>query len=79
MKHKFIQLLLGIFIFQFSASAQENTQGKIEIIQDPEIESLMSKHIEINEANETIDGFRIQIHFGGEREKAKNVKLLIVA
>ena len=74
MKHKFIQLLLGIFIFQFSASAQENTQGKIEIIQDPEIESLMSKHIEINEANETIDGFRIQIHFGGEREKAKNVK-----
>ena len=74
MKQKIILLLLGVFILRISLSAQEIVKGKIEIVQSPEIKSLMDKHIEINEANETIDGFRIQIHFGGEREKAKSIK-----
>ena len=68
--------ILFFIIFNFINLYGQNTgivKGKIEIVQSPEIKSLMDKHIEINEANETIDGFRIQIHFGGEREKAKSI------
>ena len=68
-------LLFCFFLLQRnSLFAQENKVGTIEIIQDESIDRLMLKHLSISTENESIDGYRIQIHFGGEREKAKSVK-----
>ena len=74
MKHKFIHLFLFCFLFTSVAFSQDNTVGKVEIVQSENIDRLMLKHVSINTEKETIDGFRIQIHFGGEREKAKSIK-----
>lgn len=74
MKHKVIHLFLFCFLFSRSAFSQEQAAGKVEIIQSESIEKLMLKHLSINAENESIDGYRIQIHFGSEREKAKQVK-----
>lgn len=47
--------------------AQESGKGSVEIIQDTRIDTIMMKHIEMNDAlllntdNYAIDGFRIQI------------------
>ncbi len=70
------QIFLFLFLFSFCnlTFSQETKEGKVEIIQDEKIEKLLLKHLSINTENETIEGFRIQIHFGGEREKAKSVK-----
>ena len=57
-----------------AAFSQESGEGKVEIVQDESIAKLMLKHLSITTENETIEGYRIQIHFGGEREKAKMVK-----
>lgn len=74
MKLKLIHLFLFCFLFTTVAFSQDNTIGKVEIVQSENIDKLMLKHVSINSENETIEGFRIQIHFGGEREKAKTIK-----
>ncbi|MES1224512.1 MAG: SPOR domain-containing protein [Bacteroidota bacterium] len=68
-------LLFTILLLQTnSLFAQVEHTDKVVIVQDEGIEKLLLKHLAINTENETIDGYRIQIHFGGEREKAKSVK-----
>lgn len=42
--------------------------------QDERIDKLVQTHIQNCEKKETISGYRVQIHFGGEREKAKEIK-----
>lgn len=73
MKLKLIPLFFCLLLTHFAFS-QEANEGKVELIQDEAIDKLMLKHVSINSENESIEGFRIQIHFGGEREKAKAVK-----
>lgn len=68
-------MLLLSFGLQINALfAQEAPKGKIEIIQDERINQMLLKHLAISSETETIEGYRIQIHFGGEREKAKLMK-----
>ena len=74
MKHKLIHLFLFCFLFASLSFSQDNTVGKVEIVQSESIDKLMLKHVSINAETETIQGYRIQIHFGGEREKAKSIK-----
>ena len=74
MKPVIIPLFLFYSLFPPAAFSQKSNEGKVEIIQAESIDKLMLKHLSINTENETIEGFRIQIHFGGEREKAKLVK-----
>jgi len=50
-------MLPGFIIAQHSDSAT----GKTEIIQDSRIDMLVSKHIQVNQALKTMDGFRIQL------------------
>jgi len=38
-------------------------KGKIEIFQDPKVDILVSKHIQINQKQQGIDGFRVQVFF----------------
>jgi hypothetical protein len=74
MNHKIFLLLLFTLLFPNLLFSQDSETGKVEVFQSESIEKLMLKHITINSENETIEGYRIQIHFGGEREKAKSVK-----
>lgn len=71
---KYFAILLFILLQINSLFAQHDSVGKVEIIQSNEIDKLLLKHLQINSENESIDGYRIQIHFGGEREKAKTIK-----
>ena len=47
----------GVVIAQEAASVQKKT----EIVQDPRIDQLVSKHIKVNQELVTMDGFRIQL------------------
>lgn len=49
----------------------QNTNGKLEIIQDEKVDELLSKHLKVNEISNTISGFRINIFFkSGNNSKA---------
>ncbi len=72
MKH--FSILISILLQINSLFARQDSLGKLEIVQEEGIDKIMLKHLAINAENETIDGFRIQIHFGGEREKTKLIK-----
>lgn len=66
-----------IFLFSVNGFAQQadtSKYGKITYIQDDDITRLINKHIICSENSKTISGFRVQIHFGSEREKAKEIK-----
>jgi len=61
-----------IFIFLWAvllpfgkATAQQDLakQGHLEIIQDSRVNELLEKHITLNRAHQTLDGYRIQIFF----------------
>jgi len=50
----------------------QSTPARLEIKQDPRIDSLLVKHIKHNEANPTLEGWRVQIYF----ESGNNSKML---
>jgi hypothetical protein len=52
--------------------------GKIEFVQENKITELLSKHIEIN-SKAVIKGYRIKIHFGSDKTKAREVKAKFLA
>lgn len=66
MRYKEIVAIITIYISAFSIYAQGGGDN-ITIIQDPSIDTILARHIEINEAllrnndNYALDGFRIQI------------------
>jgi len=57
-------------IFAYTQKAMPDT-GKIEIIQDPQVDVLVTKHIQINQNKGGIEGFRIQI-FSDSGNNSKN-------
>lgn len=57
----------------FRLAAQTGDTGKISLIQDRKIEELVAKHIEIN-SKTPVKGYRVKIHFGADKNKAKDVK-----
>jgi len=60
-------------IYSFSQAIKNDT-GMIRIIQDDNVDLLVSKHIKINELNQGIDGFRIQIYFDSGNNSKTNAK-----
>jgi hypothetical protein len=70
------------FFLMFSVlyvNAQDNgAVSKVEVVQDPKIEELLKKYIDAN-AKAPIKGYRIKIHFGSDKNKAKEVKSNFVA
>jgi hypothetical protein len=67
-------LILGaLMIFRFQLSAQTADTGKINMVQDRKIDDLVTKHIEIN-SKTPIKGYRVKIHFGADKNKAKEVR-----
>jgi hypothetical protein len=67
-------LILGVMMISgFHLSAQTADTGKISLIQDHKIDELVAKHVEIN-SKTPIKGYRVKIHFGADKNKAKEVK-----
>ena len=54
-------LLLLICLNTVTAQQTGNASGKTEIVQDSRVDSLVKKHVQINQVINTMDGFRIQV------------------
>jgi hypothetical protein len=72
---KIINLLLFLFVFNLFCAAQTTfvDSGSVEIVQEKKVQDLVNKHIEIN-SKAAIKGYRIKIHFGSDKNKAKEIK-----
>ncbi len=65
--------LLLLFMLPGYTRAQhsDTTTVKTGIIQDPRVDQLVNKHIQINQADKTMDGYRIQL-FSDSGNNSKN-------
>ena len=52
--------------------------GKVEFVQSDKLKELENKHIDIN-AKAKIKGYRVKIHFGTDKSKAKETKAQFIA
>ena len=77
---KIIFVLILVLVAKYSVVAQTQIvdTGKVEIIQSDKIKELTAKHIEIN-AKAKIKGYRVKIHFGPDKTKAKEIKAEFIA
>ena len=76
MNSKYFLLLLFLCFFSYKKSVAQTTSadtGKVEFVQDKQISELLLKHAEVN-SNAKIKGYRVKIHFGSDKAKAKEVK-----
>jgi hypothetical protein len=75
----FKKLLFLIVFFPLANNAQEitkyNADSSIIITKDERFDKLVQKQKDENLANQSMAGYRIQIYFGGIRQKASEVKL----
>ena len=61
-----------------SAQKTSADTGKVELVQEYKIKELVNKHVEIN-SKASIKGYRIKIHFGSDKNKAKEVKAKFIS
>ncbi len=61
-----------------NSHAQASDSAKVEIVQEAKIKELVDKHIEIN-SKASIKGYRVKIHFGTDKNSAKEVKGTFIA
>lgn len=75
-KMKTFGTLFFILLLSLSAFAQSKTDSDstVIIIKDQRLDELMQKQKEINAQKQSIQGYRIQIYFGGDRQKANDMK-----
>jgi hypothetical protein len=75
MKKSTLQLviILTIAISGVKLSAQTADTGKINLVQDHRIVELLARTIESN-SKASLKGYRVKIHFGADKNKAKEVK-----
>lgn len=66
-----ITLVVGVHHLSYSQTDVDT--GKVEFVQEFKIQELLNKHIEIN-SKATIDGYRIKIHFGADKNQAYEIK-----
>ena len=52
--------------------------GKVELVQDYRIKELMAKHVEVN-SRASIKGYRVKIHFGADKTRAKEIKAKFIS
>ena len=66
-------LLISFHSIRSYAQQATNDSSNVEIIQEYKIKELVDKHIEIN-SKAAIKGYRVKIHFGSDKNQAKDVK-----
>lgn len=76
--------IIGILcIFTLNGMSQNDSEGRINIIQDNRIDTLLARHIEINEHflknadHKDIDGYRIQIFFESGNRSSTSAREII--
>jgi SPOR domain len=69
-------LIASINVTYSQTTAKDSS--KVQIIQDEKVKDLVNKHIDIN-AKAPIKGYRVKIHFGSDKAKAKEVKAQFIA
>jgi hypothetical protein len=70
-----LQVFLYVEVLVFTLTgASFAQQGRVLMSDSTNTNHLLEVYKQINEARKSIPGYRVQIHFGGEREKAKEVK-----
>ncbi|NVO01078.1 MAG: SPOR domain-containing protein [Bacteroidetes bacterium] len=75
MRLRFIFCFLVLFVSTIAFS-QTKKPGKVEIIQDSKVNTLVDKHIAFNENLKGIQGYRIQIYFdSGNNSKSKALSI----
>ncbi len=77
MKDKyFLNFLIFCFLISNSSFAQTkaDTDSAIIITKDQRLDELVQKQKEINMQKQSIPGYRIQVYFGGDRQKANDLK-----
>ena len=57
-----------------SSSFTWNGKDTVKVVAEPKIIKLNQKYVALNQLKQSIAGYRVQIHFGNEREKAKEIK-----
>jgi hypothetical protein len=62
---RYLIVLLWAFNPVFFALGQSETA---------KLDSLVDKHVKINQSNKTMPGYRIQVYFGQQRSKAMEIK-----
>ncbi|MGC8864617.1 MAG: SPOR domain-containing protein [Bacteroidales bacterium] len=55
--------ILALCLSSLFLRGQNDTSGRIIIVQDPIVDSLIQEHIAFNQLNPTVEGYRIQIYF----------------
>jgi hypothetical protein len=73
---RFLYFLIPHFLISLSTFAQTkaDTDSAIIITKDARLDELMKKQKEINMQKQSIPGYRIQVYFGGDRQKANDLK-----
>ncbi|MCG9880345.1 MAG: SPOR domain-containing protein [Bacteroidia bacterium] len=60
--------------FLLSAIPYVWAQNNVFVKADPKLDSLVNKNLEINKGNQTLDGYRIQIFAGSDRNNAQAMR-----
>jgi hypothetical protein len=68
-------VFLSLLVFE-NTWAQTMPIGKdsLKMNADSRVTKLQQKYVELNKLKQSSAGYRIQVHFGNEREKAKEIK-----
>jgi hypothetical protein len=71
-----VAILIVFTIGNVSAFAQTMPISKDSLTMhaDQKILKLQQKYVELNKLKQSVAGYRVQVHFGNEREKAKDIK-----
>ena len=77
MKNLFSILFLVIFLVPAGKTQSKGDTGKIEVNEDARVKEMMQKYVDSR--NGKIKGYRVQIHFGTEKNKAKEIKSKFLA
>jgi hypothetical protein len=67
-------LMLIILSNNMFAQTMPINKDSLTMSAEPRVTQLQNKYIELNKLKQSSAGYRIQIHFGNEREKAKDIK-----
>ncbi|MCU0432058.1 MAG: SPOR domain-containing protein [Bacteroidia bacterium] len=65
-------LLLGSFVLRAQTSPATDSLQR-DVNADPRLKTAVSKHAEVN-ANSKMKGWRVQIHYSADQDKAKSIK-----
>jgi SPOR domain len=69
-----MKLAFIVFVVVFNSSVFAQEIGKIDIVESKQILELVNRKLQENQLSKTINGYRVQLHFGNDREKAREVK-----